>query len=187
MSCHSPGGVAPDYIDLTTYGNKPGQSGARDWAKAIEEEILTGRMPPWKADPRFGRFENHRFLTSEEEQYIIAWIRGGAPQGPERDLPPPERFVQRDWNFGRPTTSSKCPKRIRSTRMRSTKPSSAVVIPVDLEEDQWITGYEFFPGTPTIVHTIEALIHDPPAANPRSWMSRSHSPTIPLPIPTTLN
>ncbi|MEM6706199.1 MAG: hypothetical protein AAF690_26030, partial [Acidobacteriota bacterium] len=46
MHCHSPAGMAPSYADFTTYGtdSKPG---ARAWATAIEEEVLTGRMPAW--------------------------------------------------------------------------------------------------------------------------------------------
>lgn len=165
MSCHSPGGIAPDYIDLTTYGNEPGHSGARDWAKAIEEEIMTGRMPPWPADERFGHFANERYLTEEEEEYIIAWIQGGAPQGPRRDLPAPPQFQERDWNLGQPDVVV-APREAHEVPSAMNEQTVSFTVPVDLEEDQWITAYEFFPGVPQIVHTIEAYIHDPEGSEP---------------------
>src|SRR6185369_3569075 len=59
MGCHRPGGSAPDYVDLRTYGTDSAP-GARAWAAAIEEELLTGRMPPWQADARFDAFGNTR-------------------------------------------------------------------------------------------------------------------------------
>lgn len=102
MSCHSPGGVAPNYIDLTTYGNKPGHSGARDWAKAIEEEILTDRMPPWAADERFGHFADQRFLTEEEEEYIIAWIQGALLRVRSGTFPFPNSFRHATGTWANP-------------------------------------------------------------------------------------
>lgn len=165
MSCHSPGGIAPNYVDLTTYGNKPGESGARDWAKAIEEEIMTGRMPPWRPDERFGTFENDRRITQDELDYLIAWIQGGAPQGPRRNLPAPEEFTKRDWLFGQPDYVVELP----APATIPAEPKEFLYtakIPVEIEEDQWITGYEFFPGTPSIVHTVIAMIHDPEGAEP---------------------
>lgn len=179
MSCHSPGGIAPAYVDLTTYGNKPGQSGARDWAKAIEEELLTDRMPPWKADARFGRFRNHRFLTEEEEKYIIAWIRGGAPQGPRRDLPAPEQFTKRDWNFGTPDYVVELPGD-HTVPAETNEEVFAVTIPLQLEKDEWITGFEFFPGNPRIIHSIQALIHDPAGAEPEVFDVEVTLPYDPL-------
>lgn len=164
MSCHSPTGVAPDYIDFTTYGAKPGQSGARDWAKSIEEEILTGRMPPWQADDRYGSFANERKLTQLEIDYIIAWIQGGAPQG-RRDVPAPPEFIKQDWAFGEPDL-------VVTPLVSHVIPADAnedfvsVRIPIELEKDQWITGYEFLAGNPRIVHSVVAYIHDPEGAPP---------------------
>ena len=101
MVCHSPGGPAPSYVDLRTYGTDSAP-GARAWAAAIEEELLTGRMPPWQADPRFDTFGNTRRLTKAELDTVIGWIRGGAPQGPRRNLPPPPEFEADAWQLGEP-------------------------------------------------------------------------------------
>ena len=92
MGCHRPGGSAPSYVDLTTYGNDRAP-GARAWGAAIEEELLTGRMPPWQADPRFDRYSNTRRLSQNELDILVGWIGAGAPQGPRRNLPTPAEYA----------------------------------------------------------------------------------------------
>ena len=39
---------------------------ARPWAKAIKEETLERRMPPWGAVKGFGSFRNDQGLTQED-------------------------------------------------------------------------------------------------------------------------
>jgi len=46
VTCHRAGGKAP--MPLVTYEE------ARPWAKAIKEEVLERRMPPWGAVKGFG-------------------------------------------------------------------------------------------------------------------------------------
>ena len=65
MTCHHPGGIAPDYVDFTIYGTDT-NPGARAWAVAVEEEMMMNRMPPWKPDDRFQSFHNTKELTAEE-------------------------------------------------------------------------------------------------------------------------
>ena len=38
-------------------------------------------MPPWHADPRYGKFANDRRLTQDERDTLLAWIDAGAPEG----------------------------------------------------------------------------------------------------------
>src|SRR6266567_1657502 len=82
VSCHSQGGIA---FPLTTYQE------ARPWAKAIGEEVLRRRMPPWGAVKGFGDFRNDQGLTPEQLELIVDWEEGGAPEGEEKDLPPPPK------------------------------------------------------------------------------------------------
>lgn len=79
ISCHSKGGTA---FPLTTWAE------ARPWAKAIGEEVLRRRMPPWGAVKGFGDFRNDQGLTPEQLELIVDWEEGGAPEGEEKDLPP---------------------------------------------------------------------------------------------------
>ena len=78
MSCHRAGGAA---FSLETWKE------ARPWAKAIGEEVLQRRMPPWGAVKGFGDFRNDQGLTEEQLELIVDWEEGGAPEGDEKDLP----------------------------------------------------------------------------------------------------
>ena len=62
---------------------------ARPWAKAIKEEVLERRMPPWGAVKGFGDFKDDQGLTQEELHLIADWVEGGAPKGDDRYLPDP--------------------------------------------------------------------------------------------------
>ncbi|MCC6364779.1 MAG: cytochrome c [Bryobacterales bacterium] len=73
FSCHKEGGAAP--MSLTKYED------ARPWAKAIKEEVLERRMPPWGAVKGFGAFRNEEALSQEEVSLIADWVEGGAPEG----------------------------------------------------------------------------------------------------------
>jgi hypothetical protein len=77
-TCHQPGGSS---FSLMTWAE------ARPWAKAIKEEVLERRMPPWNAVKGFGEFKNDRGLTQEELELISDWVEGGAPEGNPKYLP----------------------------------------------------------------------------------------------------
>jgi hypothetical protein len=76
--CHREGGSA---FSLTSY------SDARPWAKAIQEEVLERRMPPWGAVKGFGDFRGDEALTPEQIELIGDWVEGGSPEGELKDLP----------------------------------------------------------------------------------------------------
>ena len=82
-SCHQPGGTS---FSLMTYDD------ARPWAKAIGEEVLQRRMPPWGAVKGFGDFRNDKGLTEEQLELIVDWEEGGAPEGDPKDLPEAIKF-----------------------------------------------------------------------------------------------
>jgi hypothetical protein len=85
-TCHREGGSA---FSLMTYDQ------ARPWAKAIKEEVLERRMPPWEAVKGFGEFREDRGLTQEELETISAWVEGGAPEGEPKYLPSLPKLI--DW------------------------------------------------------------------------------------------
>jgi mono/diheme cytochrome c family protein len=92
-SCHRPGGAA---FSLLSY------SEARPWARAISEEVLERRMPPWGAVNGFGEFRNETALTPRELEAIAQWVDGGAPEGDARDLPPAPAAPSRQSAMRRP-------------------------------------------------------------------------------------
>ena len=71
--------VDPRTIPLTTYEE------ARPWAASIKEEVLTRRMPMWKAARGYGDFANDPSLSPFEIALIAAWADGGAPEISDRD------------------------------------------------------------------------------------------------------
>jgi hypothetical protein len=79
ISCHREGGTA---FSLVHYEQ------ARPWAKAIKEEVLERRMPPWGAVKGFGDFRNDQGFTQEQIEVIADWVEGGAPEGDPKLLPP---------------------------------------------------------------------------------------------------
>src|ERR1035438_2924602 len=58
VDCHRPGEAAP--MSLLTYKD------ARPWTKSIREKITEHVMPPWQADPHFGKFSNDRRLQQKD-------------------------------------------------------------------------------------------------------------------------
>jgi len=84
VECHRSGGTA---FSLVTYEE------ARPWAKAIEEEVLERRMPPWGAIKGFGDFRDDQALTQEQLELVAEWVEGGAPGGDPKYLPKLPEFA----------------------------------------------------------------------------------------------
>jgi hypothetical protein len=82
--CHRDGGVA---MSLATYDE------ARPWAKAIRDEVLARRMPPWGAVKGVGEFRGDPSLSQIEIDMIVNWVEGGAPKGDDIYLPPAPHYV----------------------------------------------------------------------------------------------
>ena len=70
VNCHRPGTTAP--MSLLTYKD------ARPWAASMREKVITRVMPPWNADPRYGKFKNDPHLTDPEIATIVKWAENGA-------------------------------------------------------------------------------------------------------------
>ena len=83
VSCHREGGAA---FSLMTYTE------ARPWAKAIKEEVLERRMPPFSAVKGFGELRDDRAITQEELHLIADWVEGGSPEGEPSLMPKPPDF-----------------------------------------------------------------------------------------------
>ena len=79
LACHGEGSS----VSLATYAE------ARPWAKAIRDQVLTRRMPPWGAVHGAGDFRNDPSLTEAEMERVVGWVEGGAPEGDAVYLPRP--------------------------------------------------------------------------------------------------
>ena len=81
--CHRQGGSA---MSLATYEE------ARPWAKAIRDEVIARRMPPWGAVKGVGEFRDDPSLSQIEIDMLVNWVEGGAPEGDNIYLPPAPHF-----------------------------------------------------------------------------------------------
>ncbi len=80
LPCHSANSVG---MPLTTYRE------VRPWSRAIREEIVEQRMPPWGAAQGYAPIANDPGLNSRQLAMILTWLDGGLPRGEDRDLPRP--------------------------------------------------------------------------------------------------
>src|SRR4051794_41556570 len=79
QQCHRPGEAAP--FSLLTYEQ------ARPWARAIKAAVVQRKMPPWFADPHYGKFLNDSSLQQADINTLVAWTDAGAPNGDPKDMP----------------------------------------------------------------------------------------------------
>jgi hypothetical protein len=143
QSCHRPGEVAP--MTFTTYVE------TRPWAKAIKQAVLTKKMPPWFADPRYGHFSNAPRLTETDVQTIAAWADSGAPEGNPEDKPAPVRWPD-GWHI-KPDAIASMPEPF-PVPARGTVELTSFTIPTGFTKDTWITSIEVRPGNPAVVHHV---------------------------------
>jgi hypothetical protein len=132
---------------------------ARPWAKAIREAVLTRRMPPWFADPRYGRFANDPSLSLEEVAAIRDWVDAGAPRGkaPVARAAPPR---SRGWNIPDPDLVLAMPSPI-PVPARQELEYQFVILPQRFTEDRWVAAAEVRPGDRRVVHHLVVYVREP--------------------------
>jgi len=150
VTCHRSGGIAP--MPLVSYQD------ARPWAKAIKQQVGTRQMPPWGADPHFGKFKNDRSLSDAEIRIIAAWADQGAPKGNDADLPALPRFAD-NWTNGEPDVVIDMPVAFEV-------PAEGQVDVTDFyvkspfTEDVFVKALEIRPGAPQSVHHAGVYVID---------------------------
>jgi peroxiredoxin/mono/diheme cytochrome c family protein len=154
QECHRPGEIGP--FSLLTYGQ------AKGWADMIHETIDSGRMPPWYADPHYGKFANDRRLSKEDKETLLAWIAQGCPEGDEKDLPQPKEWHE-GWWIGKPDVVISMPKdfMVPADGGKGGVPYQYFSVPTNFTEDKWIQAAEARPGNRAVVHHIIAFVTEP--------------------------
>ena len=119
-------------------------------------------MPPWHADPRFGRFANDRGLTPRPRATLLAWVDQGCPEGDPANLPPPRQFV-RGWRIGRPDVVFTMPEAVQvpAEAPKGGIPYKFVLVTEPFAEEKWVRGVECRPGEASVVHHITAFLVAP--------------------------
>jgi len=165
QSCHRPGEAGP--MSFLEY------KGTRPYAKAIKQAVLLKKMPPWPADPHYGKFENDRHLFDADIKTLTAWADGGAPEGDFKDAPKPVAWVE-GWTIGKPDTVIAMPHAL-DVPATGTIEYQYLVIPTGLTKDTWITAAEIRPGNRAVVHHIIAFLRPPGSP----WMADA-KPGVPF-------
>src|SRR5262249_36494400 len=126
-----------------------------------------GRMPPWHADPKHGKWSNDRSLSKEEKDTLLGWIKQGCPKGDPKDLPPAKTFVK-GWTIGKPDV-------VFEMKEEFTVPAKAGArgvaykyfrVPTTFTEDKWVQAAEAKPGAREVVHHIIVYVFAPGAGRP---------------------
>jgi hypothetical protein len=149
-SCHHPNDIAP--MSLLTYRE------TRPWAAAIKQAVLTGTMPPWKADPEFGRWSNDARLSQAEKDTIIAWVNGSKSEGDPKNMPPMPTFSD-GWKIGKPDVVISIPE--HKLDAKGPDEYTYVKVPTNFTEDKWVVAAELRPGNRRIVHHAHVFVVDP--------------------------
>ena len=165
QACHRPGEAAP--FSMLTYEQ------ARPWAKAMKEAVLLKKMPPWFADPHFGKFANDKSLSQKEIDTIVAWADAGAPEGDLKDLPAPVSFTE-GWQIPKPDVVFELPNAV-NVPASGTIEYQYVIVPTGFTTDRWVRFAEARPGNRALVHHNIAFIREPGS----KWM-KDATPGVPF-------
>jgi hypothetical protein len=171
QECHRPGEIAP--MPLLTYEQ------ARPWAKAIKTAVLQNKMPPWPADPHYGKFSNDRSLTKAQIDILAAWADSGAPEGNKADAPQPRKWVD-GWNIPKPDAIIQMPQAFDMPATGEVE-YQYIVVPTGFTEDKWIQSVEIRPSDRTVVHHAVIFLREPGS----KWLEDA-KPGVPF-IPTVAN
>ena len=169
--CHRPGEAAP--MSLLAYAN------VRPWAAAIKRKVVAREMPPWFADPAFGRFRNERRLTQAEIDTLVAWTDAGAPEGSGRP-PQPPRLPQNSSGF-----MERPPDQVLQMPATLEIPAAGEPPYVKLwsrppfSEDRDIEAFELRPGNRRVTHHSNVgMMVLPPDAELRTAPAWPGGPTV---------
>jgi peroxiredoxin len=151
VTCHRAGSIAP--FALTSYKDAAG------WGATIREVIEQERMPPWRADPKYGVFANDARLPDPEKKLIYEWIGHGCPEGDAKDLPKPFSFVE-GWRIPKPDLILSMPEPF-TVPATGVVPYQYFVVDPGFKEDKWVKASEGQPGNRSVVHHLIVFVQAP--------------------------
>ncbi len=151
QQCHRPGGIAT--TPLATYDQ------ARDYATDIADVTQRRVMPPWFADPHFGKFSNDPSLTQQQIAALVAWAKNNAPAGNPADAPPPRQWSG-SWNIPQPDLVLTMPAPVR-VPARGIVEYTYEIVPTHFTRDTWVQMSQVLPSSPEYVHHAVVYIRPP--------------------------
>ncbi len=164
--CHRPGEIGP--MPLVTYHQ------TRAIARLIANVTSQRTMPPWFADPQFGRFSNDPSLTAREIEILQAWASAGAPAGNSADAPPARHWAE-GWKIPQPDVVFRMPKPV-SIPAHGDIEYTYEIVHTGFTEGKWAQKSEVRPSSPENVHHAVVYVRPPGSA----WLKNA-----PIGVPFT--
>jgi hypothetical protein len=140
--CHRPGQVAP--FALLTYQD------AAKRAAQIATVTASRYMPPWKAEPGYGHFQDERRLSDAQLALIRDWVKNGAPEGDPKQRPGVPQFGS-GWLSGKPDAELTMAKPFE-VPADGRDLFQCFVVPLNFGGARSVKTVEFHPGNPKVVH-----------------------------------
>lgn len=143
----------------------------KGWLPMIRETLMTGRMPPWHADPAHGAFEGDPSLDREELLTLVDWIDSGAPRGTGPDPLREPLSSAGGWKLGSPDLTLRARERI-ALPLQPASSYRYFRLGESGSEDRWVRATELRPDDPKSVHHM--VVFAGPSSAPAAAMGFDH-------------
>ncbi len=151
QSCHRVGEIAP--MPLVTYDE------VKPWAAAMKTAVQSKQMPPWFADPRYGKFSNDLSLSAAQIATLVKWAQAKAPAGNPHDAPPPPHWAN-GWIIPQPDQVFTMPVPVQLPAHGDIEYTYEIV-PTHFAEGRWVQMSEVRPTSRDHVHHGVVYIRPP--------------------------
>jgi hypothetical protein len=137
-----------------------GYDKVKTWSPRMRAALMTGRMPPWQADPAIGTFAHDRSLSVDQKRTLVRWIDAGAPRGGDADplsanpAPPGE-----EWPLGKPDLVLDLP--VQEIPATGTLDYIYVQVPAPVSQDTWVRALHMTPSNPAVMHHAALFLEYP--------------------------
>lgn len=139
----------------------------RPWAAAIKQAVQSKQMPPWFADPRYGKFSNDPSLSPQQIATIASWVDAGAAEGSPKDAPPSRQWID-GWNIPPPDKIVQMPVPVKIPTTGDVEYTYEIV-PTGFTEDKWVQMTEIRPSSREHVHHAVVYIRPPES----KWLGKA--------------
>jgi peroxiredoxin len=152
VSCHSPGNIGQ--WSMSNYGKVKSKSAM------MQEVVLARRMPPWDADPHYGKFGNDRSLNAAEKRLLLRWIEEGATRSEGEDPLASVKVSNTEWPLGKPDliVSLPVPQEVPATGVFDYR---HVDVPLELTNTVWVGAAAIKPGNFECTHHVIVRVKYP--------------------------
>ena len=149
VRCHREGEIGP--FAMSSYEEVAG------WAEMIQEVVADKRMPPWHANPEYGKFANDCSLSDDQCKLIEQWVADGAPEGDRNQLPAPKQYLT-GWQLPRePDVVFPVQDKPFAVPAEGEVKYQYFRVDPKFTEDKWIKCAQLLPGNRAVVHHILAF------------------------------